>query len=76
MMANHYRTIIADIIQNFDNHRLPRATYEAVSWVGLGVLDRDRGLTTIAWDNLTPEQKIVINNLINDNFYNGPSNCN
>jgi hypothetical protein len=76
MMANHYRTTIADIIQKFDNNRLSRSTYEAVSWVGLGVLDSDKGLTTIAWDNLTPEQKIVINNLIRDNFYNGPSNCN
>jgi hypothetical protein len=76
MMANHYRKTIADIIQEFDNNRLPRSTYEAVSWVGLGVLDKDKGLTTIAWDNLTPEQKTVINNLIRDNFYNGPSNCN
>jgi hypothetical protein len=44
--------------------------------VGLGVLDSDKGLTTIAWDNLIPEQKIVVNNLVRDNFYNGPSNCN
>lgn len=64
MMANHYRTTIADIIQKFDNNRLPRVTYEAVSWVGLGVLDKDKGLTTIVWDNITSEQKIVINNLI------------
>jgi len=75
MMANHYRTTIADIIQKFDNNRLSRSTYEAVSWVGLGVLDSDNGLTTIAWDNLTPEEKTAINNLIKDNFYNGPSNC-
>lgn len=75
MMANHYRTTIADIIQKFDNNRLPRSTYEAVSWVGLGVLDSDKGLTTIAWDNLTPAEKTAINNLIKDNFYNGPSNC-
>jgi hypothetical protein len=66
MMANHYRTTIADIIQKFDNDRLPRSAYEAVSWVGLGVLDRD---------NLTPDEKAAINNLINDNFYNRLSNC-
>ncbi|TWI02266.1 hypothetical protein IQ05_00508 [Flavobacterium tiangeerense] len=76
MMANHYRTTIADIIQKFDNNRLPRSTYEAVSWVGLGVLDKDKGLTTIAWDNLTSEEKTAINKLISENFYNGPSNCN
>ncbi|WP_157485485.1 hypothetical protein [Flavobacterium sp. ACAM 123] len=76
MMANHYRSTIADIIQKFDNNRLSRPTYEAISWVGLGVLDKDKGLTTIAWDNLTLEQKTGINNLIRDNFYNGSSNCN
>jgi hypothetical protein len=75
MMANHYRTTIADIIQKFDNYRLSRSAYEAVSWVGLGVLDMDKGLTTIAWDNLTPDEKTAINALINDSFYNGPSNC-
>jgi hypothetical protein len=74
MMANHYGTTIADIIQEFDNNRLPRYAYEAIAWVGLGKLDTD--LTTIAWDNLSPEQKIAINILIRDNFYGGPSNCN
>ncbi|QGK75059.1 hypothetical protein [Flavobacterium sp. SLB02] len=73
MMANHYKGIIADVIQQFDNNRLPRSTYEAVSWVGLGKLDSN--ITTIAWDNLSLEEKNKINNLINDNFYNGPSNC-
>ncbi|MBF4473489.1 hypothetical protein [Flavobacterium sp. HJJ] len=74
MMANHYRNTIADIIQQFDNNRLPRSTYEAITWVGLGKLDTN--LTTIAWDNLTPDEKIAINLLIKDNFYNGTSNCN
>lgn len=32
MMASHYREIIADIIQQFDNNRLPRTTYESVAW--------------------------------------------
>lgn len=76
LMANHYRSIIADVAQQFDNNRLPRSTYEAVAWVGLGVLDKEKGLTTIAWDNLSSDQKTIINNLIRDNFYNGPSNCN
>jgi hypothetical protein len=74
MMANHYRGTIADIIQKFDNNRLPRSTYEAVAWVGLGKLGKDT--TTIAWDNLKPEEKKVIEALIRDDFYNGPSNCN
>jgi hypothetical protein len=74
MMVNHYRGTIADIIQKFDNNRLPRSTYEAVAWVGLGKLGKDK--TTIAWDNLKPEEKKVIEALIRDDFYNGPSNCN
>lgn len=74
MMANHYRNTIADIIQQFDNNRLPRSTYEAITWVGLGKLDTN--LTTIAWDNLSLDEKAAINLLIRDNFYNGPSNCN
>jgi hypothetical protein len=73
MMANHYRSTIADAIQEFDNNHLPRATYEAVAWVGLGKLDRNT--TTIAWDNLSPEEKAKINKLISENFYNGPSTC-
>ncbi|CAA9203742.1 hypothetical protein FLA105534_04924 [Flavobacterium bizetiae] len=74
MMANHYRSTIANVIQQFDNNRLPRSTYEAVSWVGLGKLDNN--ITSIAWDNLSIEEKNKITNLINENFYNGPSNCN
>ena len=73
IMANHYRTTIADIIQYFDNNRLPRSTYEAVSWLGLGKLDTN--VTTIAWDNLSPAEKATITNLINENFYKGPSTC-
>jgi len=74
MMANHYRSTIADVIQQFDNNRLPLSTYEAVAWVGLGKLDKN--LTTIAWDNLPPDVKASIDILIRDNFYNGPKNCN
>lgn len=73
MMANHYRSTIADVIEEFENKRLSRATYEAVAWVGLGKLGTNK--STIAWDNLTPKQKETINALIKDNFFNGPSNC-
>ena len=74
MMANHYRSTITDMIQQFDNNRLPRSTYEDITWVGLGKLDTN--ITTIAWDNLSPEAKARINRLISENFYNGPKNCN
>ncbi|CAM2906949.1 hypothetical protein SAMN05444143_105138 [Flavobacterium succinicans] len=66
MMANHYRSTIADVIQQFDNNRLPLSTYEAVAWVGLGKLDKN--VTTIAWDNLPPDVKASTNAQLN--FHN------
>lgn len=73
-MASHYRTTIADIIQDFDGNRLPRSTYEAVAWVGLGEIEDNQ--TTPAWDNLNVNEKQTIETLINQHFFNGPSNCN
>jgi hypothetical protein len=74
MMATHYRTTIADVIQKFDNSELPRSTYEAVAWVGLGNLEDNQ--PTPAWDSLTSNEKQAIELLITQNFLNGHSNCN
>ena len=74
MMASHYRITIADMIEEFDNNRLPRSTYEALAWVGLGKIEGNQ--TTTAWDNLTTGERHAIENLIEQNFFNGPSNCN
>ncbi|GAA3730879.1 hypothetical protein GCM10022422_11330 [Flavobacterium ginsengisoli] len=74
MMANHYRSTIASIIKQFDNNRLPLSTYESIAWLGLGKLDTN--ITTIAWDNLSSEQKAMTTKLINEYIYKGPSNCN
>ncbi|WP_426485384.1 hypothetical protein [Flavobacterium sp. 2] len=74
MMASHYRGTIADIIQQFDNNRLPRSTYEAVTWFGLGKLGD--GQKTVAWTNLSSVQQTTILNLIGQNAYQGPSTCN
>lgn len=73
MMASHYRGTIADVIQQFDNNRLPRSTYESVSWLGLGKLGG--ASTTVAWDSLSPAEQTAITNLINENLYKGPSTC-
>lgn len=73
MIASHYRGTIADVIQQFDNNRLPRSTYESVTWLGLGKLGG--ALTTVAWDNLSPAEQTAITNLINENLYKGPSTC-
>ncbi|WP_144439103.1 hypothetical protein [Lutibacter profundi] len=74
MMASHYRNTIADMLQEFDNNRLSRLTYENLAWVGLGKLENNQ--STIAWDNLTIDEKQTIEQLINQYFFNGPSNCN
>lgn len=74
MMASHYRSIIADILQEFDNNRLLRSDYEAITWQGLGEFENNQ--STIAWQNLTSSEKTQITAIINQNFYSGPSNCN
>ena len=74
MMAQHYRYIIADIAQQFDNYNLPRQTYEDIAWVGLRVLEDLNN--SIAWNNLsTSEQQRITTNITNI-FKNGSSNCN
>jgi len=74
LMASHYRKTIADMLQEFDNNRLSYSIYEAIAWAGLGKLDYNQ--STIAWDNLSPSEKQTITSLINQYFFNGPSNCN
>ena len=74
MMANHYRSTISDMIQNFDGNRLNKSTYDAIAWLGLGKLDKNN--TTIAWDALSNDDKESIEKLIIENIYNGPKNCN
>lgn len=74
MMAQHYRSVIADIVQQFDNNSNSRQFYEDLAWAGLTKLDVNTN--SIAWNNLaTSEQQRILQNLAN-NFYNGPSNCN
>ena len=74
MMASHYRTTIADLLQNFDNQRLDRSIYEAVAWMGLRNIENNE--TSIAWDNLPDSEKQKVLNLINQHIFNGPSTCN
>ncbi|MGG8498097.1 hypothetical protein ACQY1Q_16955 [Tenacibaculum sp. TC6] len=74
MMATHYRTTIADIIQNFDNNRLSRSTYESIAWAGLGEIENNQ--STVAWQNLTSIEQQAIIDTLNQYFFNGTSNCN
>ncbi|MGQ3676856.1 hypothetical protein [Tenacibaculum discolor] len=74
MMATHYRTIIADIIQSFDNNRFPRSTYESIAWAGLGEIENNQ--STVAWQNLTSTEQQAITDMLNKYFFNGTSNCN
>lgn len=74
LMAQHYRSIIADIVQQFDNNNHTRQVYEDIAWAGLRILE-DKS-NSVAWDNLsTPEQQRILLNLTNI-FHNGVKNCN
>lgn len=74
MMASHYINTIADIIQDFDNNRLSRSTYESVAWAGLGEIENNQ--STVAWQNLTSSEQQAIIDVLNQYFFNGTSNCN
>jgi hypothetical protein len=74
MMATHYRTIIADIIEDFDKKRLSRSIYEDIAWAGLGELENNQ--STVSWQNLTPNNQESIKKEINNYFFKGISNCN
>ncbi len=64
-MAQHYRDIIKQALQEFDNTQT-NEVYDALSWIGLK--------NTIAWNNLTqPEIDSIDQTIIN--FENNNSNC-
>ena len=73
MMASHYRTVIADMIEEFGNSRLPRSTYEDLAWLGLK--EWDHHPATPAWTDLSQTEKDRVNDALNDHFRNGPKNC-
>jgi hypothetical protein len=74
LMAQHYRSTIADIAQEFDNSNFSRQVYEDLAWAGLRTLEGN--VNSVAWDNLsTVEQQRILSNLTNI-FHNGTSNCN
>lgn len=74
MMAQHYGSVIADIIEEFDNQRLSRQVYEDVSWAGLRILENLNN--SIAWDGLTSSEQARITNNLSNFFHNGTSTCN
>ncbi len=74
LMAQHYRSTIADIAQQYDNNRFPRQIYEDLAWAGLREIDKN--VNSIAWNKLpTTEQERIKLNIINL-FHNGTKNCN
>jgi hypothetical protein len=57
-MTAHYRTVIADIIQEFDNGKNSRQFYMDLAWEGL--------IKTNSWADLsTSEKQMVVNTIIN-----------
>ena len=76
LMAQHYRQVIIEVMQQFDNTQTPDV-YEALSWIGLmgeGTINSTTGLatnSTIAWQNLSQSQRLQIistwNTYVNSN---------
>lgn len=73
MMAQHYRDVIADIAEEFDNKKLSRTEYEDVAWAGLRVIENFTN--SIAWDNLSASDKSRVEKNLQKYFLNGPNNC-
>lgn len=72
-MAQHYRSVISEIAKQFDNSNLPNQIYDDLAWAGLRVLENN--VNSIAFDNLSPEEKQRITSNLSDIFFNGISNC-
>lgn len=79
LMAQHYREIIIQTMQQFDNTQTPEI-YNALSWTGLmgeGDLNPTTGLltnSTIAWQNIPQAQRLQILSISN-NFLTTEEPC-
>lgn len=73
-MASHYRSIVADMLQQFGNYKLARSVYENLAWTGLGKIENNQEI--MAWQNLTVPEKTTITSLLNHYIFSGSSSCN
>ncbi|CAM1363933.1 hypothetical protein [Tenacibaculum xiamenense] len=79
LMAQHYISTIADIVGEFDNNTLTRQVYEDIAWAGLTIINNPNtggSEISVAWNNLSPDEKSRINSNISNYFTNGTSDCN
>ena len=79
LMAQHYISVIADAIEQFDKSSLPRQVYEDISWAGLRIIENPQTNGTeisIAWNNLNSSEKSRITSNLNTYFTNGKQDCN
>ncbi|MFD0991675.1 hypothetical protein ACFQ1U_00510, partial [Tenacibaculum geojense] len=78
-MAQHYRDIIKQTLMEYDANQTD-ATYEALAWTGLmgsGTFDSTTGLysnSTVAWTNLSQQERLNIITTINT-FNSSNPNC-
>lgn len=69
-MATHYREVIADALQEFDDFSHNRDFYMDIAWEGL------RYSNIPAWNNLSREEKDRINAVISNFISNNKNeNC-
>lgn len=79
LIAQHYTSTIADIVEEFDNNSLSRQVYEDIAWAGLRIINNpvtNGTETSIAWDNLSPVEKSRVTSNLSNYFQNGTKNCN
>ncbi|NCP20573.1 MAG: hypothetical protein GW847_01080 [Zetaproteobacteria bacterium] len=67
-MASNYRTTIVDMLKEFDNNQHTESFYSDLAWEGL------QG--TVAWNELSSNEKTRIIKAVKDYKNNGNKNCN
>ena len=78
-MADFYRSTIALGLKQYDNGKRSDQFYNDMAWAGLRIINNPEtggSETSIAWDNLSPQEKSRVISNISNYFHNGAKDCN